>query len=178
MKYNPKSQPGWKPPWYSHLQDCEVLGQTRTSPWGSGVPLPPKIRMQSPSALTPSYLCSLDHNGAFLLWEFRWNQTSSKASLLQELQNSGDKSFQHFHRIREHGVLKCLTTEKENKMVGKKESIIYAAKQSSYSILYFNSFLKYIFKTVEGCIIKNSMSALIITSCLKSKPSLVYSHNV
>lgn len=63
-------------------------------------------------------------------------------------------------------------------MVGKKESIIYVAKQSSYSMLYFNSFLMYIFKTVEGCIIKNYMSTLIITSCLKSKPSLAYSRNV
>lgn len=62
-------------------------------------------------------------------------------------------------------------------MVGKKESIIYVAKQSSYSMLYFNNFLMYIFKTVEGCIIKNYMSALIVTSCLKSKLSLAYSHN-
>lgn len=62
-------------------------------------------------------------------------------------------------------------------MVGKKESVIYVAKQSSYS-MYFNSFLMCIFKTVEGCIIKNYMSALIITSCLKSKPSLVYSRNL
>lgn len=49
--------------------------------------------------------------------------------LWPELQSSADKSSQHFCRIREHGVLKCLAAVKRKKtFVGKKEYVIYVAK--------------------------------------------------
>lgn len=123
----PAAQSGAKPPPCMPALDQHFTRQ------GAGLLLPPKIPMQWSSALTPSYLCSLNCNrlcpssritGDLVVDCVGLDQTSFKASLtpsptsrrlLQELQNSDDKSSQHFHRIRDHGVLKCLTTVKRKK---------------------------------------------------------------
>lgn len=116
------------------------------------------------------------------------SQTSYKAALtpsttsrrlLRELQNSDDKSSQHYCRIREYGVLKCLTAVKRKKtFVGKKEIHNLCCK-IEYSTLYFNSFSIYIYlKQRKDALFRSYMSALKITSCAKSKPSPVCLHNI
>lgn len=158
--------------------------------WGAGLFLPPQILTHHPPALTPSYLRGLSAT-AFALrplcWEWgRWARRAAshltrgtshtfthQQALFARATNSDEKSSQRFHRMREHGVLKCLATVKikKKKTAEKKEIHNLHCKIEYLSMLYFNNFQYIYLKRWKDALLKSYMSALIITSCAKSKPS-------
>lgn len=108
-----------------------------------------------------------------------WHLQLQAGVFCENHKNSDDKSSQHYCRIREYGVLKCLTAVKRKKtFVGKKEIHNLCCK-IEYSTLYFNSFSIYIYlKQRKDALFRSYMSALKITSCAKPKPSPVRLHNI
>lgn len=112
----------------SHHSLCQLCSSARPTLQHARcrTAIPPKILMQWFWALTASYLC-ISIATAFTLLPVSLgtqlltsNQISRKASLtpsptgrhLCKNCNTDDKCLQHFHRVRERGVWKCLTTVK------------------------------------------------------------------